>query len=30
MLQLLSDPERAKGFSKLVFDLLRLAGWFVR
>jgi type I restriction enzyme R subunit len=26
MLQLLSDPERAKGFSKLVFDLLRLAG----
>jgi hypothetical protein len=25
MMQLLSDPEKAKGFAKVVFDLLKLA-----
>jgi type I restriction enzyme R subunit len=26
MMQLLSDPAKAAGFSKLVFDMLKLAG----
>lgn len=26
MLQLLSDPQKAKGFASVVFDLLKLAG----
>jgi len=25
MMQLLSDPERAKGFARVIFDLLKLA-----
>jgi hypothetical protein len=27
MMQLLADPAKAAGFSKLVFDMLKLAGW---
>jgi hypothetical protein len=27
MIQLLSDPAKAAGFSKLVFDMLKLARW---
>ena len=26
MLQLLSDPAKAKGFARVVFDLLKIAG----